>query len=997
MSQTAAVRIRVTDTARRPLGKAKVNLIQAGAKKRGVALTYDERTGSYVGSVEPGEYVVEAALRGLRGESRTVTVQPAGTAEVVVLGEEGLPAYWLGGVRVPFDPPRGLVAVTLDGTARRRGEDVDARVAGVAADLGLEPVEVPEPVLANNVRVFATDPDRVDEVVARLNDAEGIRRAGPVLHLDKDSVTYLTDEVVVRFQDQVEAETVSGIAREFGLRVLRSIPYAGNAFVLKAPAVTFELLDVLDRLVSLDEVQYAEPNLVVTVVDDFTPNDDRYDDQPHHAIIGSEGAWDVTLGSNAITIAVMDSGCEIAHPDFQNPMGAGWTKVVNAFDFADYDSDPASGTHGTKSAGIAAAVTNNTTGVAGLAGGCRLMPLRRPDGGVLTEFADAYIWAAGFDPGSTTPGFPAVIAANPADVISNSFGRTEAMLPAIMKDTFDYLTTYGRGGRGCVVVFSTGNDGLDFTTYRQWAAYERTIAVAASRISPPDAAEVKVTSSNFGDKVDLCAPGGGEFDPPETRTLSTTAGGGYSTFGQTSCACPQVSGTVALMLSANPALTWTQVRELLRDTAVRIDNANADPTGQYVDNDGDGVAEYSQWYGYGRLNAAAAVSGAATYVAGYDVVVRENLADTGAVASAGAFWNSPDIWVRQTAPAMDAGALPASYGTAGPHEPADFGQDNWVYVRLRNNQAGASLPFYVRVYLAHFAGTEFVYPADFVPSNGPGSTPAPPLQPGTYLLGEVAHAPLAGMTESIVNVTWPSALVPDQYVDVDGTPVAWHPCLLVEISPHDGPNASGNHVWDDNNLAQKNISIDYTDDDDDKGAFGAFMVLGNALNPDRELELVVDRGRLPRDVELYVRFVDERVAKQVRARLSGDTNGHDGGDGLRVKLLDESRIELATPGERLRLRVPPGTLLESVLPEVRLVKPAGRPSWDGDRLRLPYTRRVRIPVPVQPGDLVGIVVGGRAARTSRAGTYHVVVGQHSPGGDLTGAAGVEVRIGKRKQ
>ncbi len=986
----AEVTIRVVGTDRRPLPKAKVDLEPAaGGKKRSHKLAYDARAGGFRGTVPPGDYVVKAAANGFRADERRIHVGPAGTSDVLILGKPGLPTYYLGKVRVPFDPPRGLIALTLDGASLKRGEAVEERIVEVARAIGLEPVAIPDPVRDDNVRVFKSDPAAVDAAIERLSATPGVRRAGPVLHFENDSVTYLTDELVVRFRDHVATDEVPRIAADLGLTVERRIPYAGNAFLLRGRRAGLELLAALERLARSDLVEYAEPNLVATAVEDFTPNDPQLANQPHHPILGSAAAWDVTLGDNTVTVAVLDSGCDLTHPDFQNPMGAGWTKLVNPFDFSAYDADPfnAGSSHGTQSCGIAAAVTDNAVGIAGLAGGCRLMPLRRPAGYSLVEFSDAYIWAAGFDPGSTTPGFPAPIA-DGADVISNSFGYPEMALPGIMKDTFDYLTTYGRGGKGCVVVFSVGNDNQDFTTYRYWAAYDRTIAVASSAISPPDPAEVKVSTSNFGPLVDLCAPGGGPFGGTEARTQSTMNGAAYGTFGQTSCACPQVSGTAALMLSVNPDLTWTQVRELLRSTAVQIDAANADPVGQWV-------GGYSQWYGFGRLDAAAAVAGASTYVAPYDIVIRENLADTGLVVpSGGAFWNSPDIWVRQLSPAAEgAAALPANYATAGPTLVAKSLQDNYVYVRVRNAGAGLSLPFYLRVYLTHFAGTEFVYPDDFVPTTNPGVTPVPPLQPGTYLLGDVAHPPLAGGAESIVPVTWLSDLVPPETVLVNGMNVAWHPCLLAEISPHDGLAATGVHIWDDANLAQKNISIDYPGDDD---RFASFVALGNRVNRDKELVLAIDRGKLPRQADLWVRFVDPQVARRVRERLRRQETHQ---DGLAVRLLDDCRIEVGDADEsyRLRLDVPAGTTLTSVRSGVRPASAGVVPAYQAgyDVIRLPYRHRVELPIPVSRGELVGVVVGGDVPAATPPGRYHVGITQLTPEGVATGAAGIEVRVGEK--
>ena len=101
-------------------------------------------------------------------------------------------------------------------------------------------------------------------------------------------------------------------------------------------------------------------------------------------------------------------------------------------------------------------------------------------------------------------------------------------------------------------------------------------------------------TSNFGPEIDVCAQG--------TNAPSLDDVGGEQTFGGTSAAAPTVAGVVALMLSRDPTLTRTEVRDILRATAVQIDTANTDPVGQWV-------GGFSQWYGFGRINAADAVCG----------------------------------------------------------------------------------------------------------------------------------------------------------------------------------------------------------------------------------------------------------------------------------------------------------------------------------------------------------------------------------------------------
>jgi hypothetical protein len=312
-------------------------------------------------------------------------------------------------------------------------------------------------------------------------------------------------------------------------------------------------------------------------------------------------------------------------------------------------------------------------------------------------------------------------------------------------------------------------------------------------------------------------------------------------------------------LSANPGLTYIEVRQILRDTAVKFDLANADPIGRWLDANGNpstmsGLpAVRSAWYGYGRVNAAAAVQMALTFPASRDLVVRDNLSDTGMVASTGAFWDSPDVWCRVQAPGMDPGALPAGYAAAGPHQNPVRGQSNWIYARVHNKGTQASLDAWVRISVTHFPGLEFTYPSSFQPTNGPGDPLPSPMVPGTYFIGEAKVTGVAPGDEQIIHIQWPVGLIPPESVTVAMNTTHWHPCLLVEVTPHDGPTPTGNHVWDSNNLAQKNITIVGTDAGQD---FQFATVVGNEHNSVDYLLFEINRGRLPKEVTLYVNLLD---------------------------------------------------------------------------------------------------------------------------------------------
>ena len=517
-----------------------------------------------------------------------------------------------------------------------------------------------------------------------------------------------------------------------------------------------------------------------------------------------------------------------------------------------------------------------------------------------------------------------------------------APLSGTARATLDFVTTFGRGGKGTMCFFSTGNANEDNVSARPYGAYEKCFGIAGTSLADDGTTEIRAPYSGWG-QIAFAAPtqdaaptlhnpptgfmpwsaahaGAGNMisfrQQVTTTTLATTAGattlqvagvGGFAVnqvihvgaigalgseparvtavdaaqsrltvvgfngafsgglrnphpngtavatgpanhannFGGTSSATPLCAGVGALVLSANPELTYIEAREIMRATAVKFDLANTDPVGRWLDANGNpsttsGLPPVkSGWYGYGRVDAAAAVAGAVTYVATRDLVIRDNVADTGTVASAGAFWNSPDIWCRRLDPMSDPGALPASYAAAGPHEDPKRGQDNWVHLRVRNNGTEPSLDAWVRISVTHWPGLEFTWPASFQPTNGPGDPLPSPMTPGTYFIGEAKITGLAAGADQIVSIRWPSGLVPPETVMVGGAPVHWHPCLLAEITPHDGPAATGTHVWDDNNLAQKNISIVAADSGSD---FAIAIVVGNETNESEKLILEVNRG-----------------------------------------------------------------------------------------------------------------------------------------------------------
>ena len=141
---------------------------------------------------------------------------------------------------------------------------------------------------------------------------------------------------------------------------------------------------------------------------------------------------------------------------------------------------------------------------------------------------------------------------------------------------------------------------------------------------------------------------------------------------------------------------------------------------------------------------------------------------TGSDLWQGRFWDSPDLWVRNS----DDGFTQ--------HQSPKFGQDNWFFARVRNNGTSTVNHFVVTFNVKQFAGVQFSYPNDFLPCTAAAS--GFDLAPGASV---------------IVKARWPKALVPNVH----------HACLLSAVLTKGDQPLSGRHVWEQNNLAQKNLTI----------------------------------------------------------------------------------------------------------------------------------------------------------------------------------------------
>jgi len=285
----------------------------------------------------------------------------------------------------------------------------------------------------------------------------------------------------------------------------------------------------------------------------YVPNDPYYASAYHLARIGTPSAWNSTQGAG-VTIAILDSGVDSAHPDLAANMLSGYNFVDNNTNTADVCG------HGTAVAGSAAASSNNAVGVAGVAGQARILPVRigSTDGsGGCTAFLSTIVSGITY------------AADRGARIVNVSFGPL-ADSPAV-QNAAAYLKS-----KGGLLFVSAGNSGVD-------AALAPTASMIV--VSATDSGDSRTSWSNYGSFVTLAAPGAGIW--------TTSKGNLYQQWNGTSFSSPVAAGVGALVMAANPSLDNQTVESLLYSTAVDLGTAGRDP-----------------YFGYGRVNASAAVAAA---------------------------------------------------------------------------------------------------------------------------------------------------------------------------------------------------------------------------------------------------------------------------------------------------------------------------------------------------------------------------------------------------
>ena len=431
----------------------------------------------------------------------------------------------------------------------------------------------------------------------------------PVL-IYKDGVRQIVKgQINVKIKSGVD---ISSIIKQWDFLVKQN-EFDKNIYLLSSSIYnTQEIFNIVNILQKDNNIIFAEPNFIRLL----NPNtSDPYFSsqwaikQNNGIDLKIEKAWNITRGEG-VRVAVLDEGVDLNHTDLKANLLLGYDATGNNSKGApNYHTDDA---HGTSCAGIIAAEANNNIGITGIAYDAKIFPIRiaysngiplgiRGRGWITSNEiignAINWTWQKG------------------ADVLSNSWGGGSPSF--IISEAINNALTKGRNGKGCVVVFATGN----YNTEVSYPANSNADIITVGAISPcgerksPSSCDTEKWGSNYGRELDVMAPGvliattdlqgDNGYNPKVfihreaggTKLTSDFSDKDYTNcFNGTSSACPHVAGVAALILSVNPDLTAKQVADIIVQTAQKVggynyQNTYARPNGTWNNEMGYGLVD----------------------------------------------------------------------------------------------------------------------------------------------------------------------------------------------------------------------------------------------------------------------------------------------------------------------------------------------------------------------------------------------------------------------
>lgn len=430
--------------------------------------------------------------------------------------------------------------------------------------------------------------------LADIDETNILYRIPSYLTQDSTKNLYITHRFYVKLKSNSDFALLQNFVRQYDAEIEQEGDFPLWYILRCGLNSQYNALELANIFYESNLFAVCEPEFIGIVNYDCV-NDSKFGDQWNLKNTGQGYLWEsgidinyceanaITTGDSSVIIGVYDLGVDRTHPDI-NLYPFSYDVNTQSSPSTIYTTDEGNNYHGTACAGIIGAKTNNNLGVAGIAPDCPIMSL---------SFYNASVYRIG-------KGFK-VAADSGCSVISNSWSLSGSS--NYVDEGISYALSEGRNGKGCVIVFSAGNDNRDSVNY---PANSNDSIIVVGAISPcgercnPYSCDAENWGSNYGDKLDIMAPG------VKIRTTDNVGTGGKDStdymddFNGTSSACPHVAAVAGLILSINPFLTQKEVVDIIESSARKI-ASGYNPTPSRPN------GNWSRYFGYGLVDAHAAV------------------------------------------------------------------------------------------------------------------------------------------------------------------------------------------------------------------------------------------------------------------------------------------------------------------------------------------------------------------------------------------------------
>lgn len=421
----------------------------------------------------------------------------------------------------------------------------------------------------------------------------------PVLIYKDGTKQICRSEIIIKINPN---ESLEVILKEIDFSASKNDFVADQYLVKIKNYDTTKVFELINSLTNDKRIDFVEPNFLRLNISQtadpyyssqWSINNAGYLGGIVDADMDVDDAWSYSTGAG-IKVAIIDEGVDLTHPDLS-------TNLLVGFDATDSNSQGAysnNDSHGTSCAGIVAAVANNNIGTTGIAYNSMVIPVKVAYKNNTGDWNTNDNWLANGINWAWQNG---------ADILSNSWGGGSPSTS--ITNAINNAVTNGRSGKGCVVLFSSGNHN---TSVSFPASLSNVIAVGASNTFDERKSEQSAYhdecwyndchgGSNYGTNLDIVAPG--------VKISTSYIQGGYtSTFNGTSAACPNAAGVMALILSLKPSLTNTEARQILENSTDKVTGYT------YASGvSGQSNGTWNNEVGYGRINALKAVKLAYPY------------------------------------------------------------------------------------------------------------------------------------------------------------------------------------------------------------------------------------------------------------------------------------------------------------------------------------------------------------------------------------------------